>query len=82
MKQKFKGVRAKIFPLIDYLQSDTELLVSEMQKNGVTSFVSEIKCVETYPDFEKIQLVRIVQNGLQGFIVKNNNNGESTEKQS
>ena len=64
------------------LQSDTELLVSEMQKIGVTSFVSETKCVETYPDFEKIQLVRIVQNGLQGFIVKNNNNGESTEKQS
>ena len=53
-----------------------------MQKIGVTSFVSETKCVETYPDFEKIQLVRIVQNGLQGFIVKNNNNGESTEKQS
>lgn len=32
MKQKFKGVRAKIFPLIDYLQSDTELPVSEMEK--------------------------------------------------
>lgn len=54
MKQKFKGVRAKIFPLIDYLQSDTELPVSEMEKKmGLTDFVSVIKRVETYPDFEK-----------------------------
>jgi len=41
------------------LQSDNELLVSEMQKKlGVT----EIKCVENYPDFEK--LARINQHDL------------------
>ena len=39
-----------------FLQSDNELLVSEMQKKiikikmGVTDFVSEIKSVEKYPD--------------------------------
>ena len=59
------------------LQSDNELLVSEMQKKvGVTDFVSEIKRVENYPDFEK--LVHVIQHGLQGFIVKNIE-GESTE---
>ena len=43
------------------LQSDSELLVSEMQKNkekekkmGITNFVSELKHVENYPDFEKL----------------------------
>ena len=37
------------------LPSDNELLVSEMgKKMGVTDFVSEIKRVETYPDFEKL----------------------------
>ena len=52
------------------LQSDNELLVSEMQKKlGVTDFVSEIKRVENYPDFEK--LVYVIQHGLQGLIVKN-----------
>ena len=40
--------------------------------------VSEIhiKCVENYPDFEK--LVHVIQHGLQGFIVKNTE-GESTK---
>ena len=53
------------------LQSDNGLLVSEIQKKlGVTSFVSEIKCVEfNYPDFEK--LAYVIQHGLRGFIVKN-----------
>ena len=49
-----------------------------MQKNlGVTHFVSEIKRVENYPDFEKF--VHAIQQGLQGFIIKNIE-GESTEE--
>ena len=46
------------------------------KKLGVTVFVSEIKRVENYPDLEK--LARVIQHGLQGFIVKNIK-GESTE---
>jgi len=42
----------------------------------VTDFVSEIKHVDNYPDFEK--LAHVIQHGLQGFIVKNID-GESTE---
>ena len=47
------------------------ILVSEMQKNrmGITQFVSEIKRVENYPDFEK--LAQAIQHGAQGFIVRN-----------
>ena len=42
--------------------------MSEVQKKlGVTVFVSEIKCVEKYPDFEK--LAHVIQHGLQEFIV-------------
>ena len=52
--------------------------MSEMQtKLGVTDFVSEIKRVEHYPNFEK--LAHVIQYGLQGFIV-NNVEGESTEE--
>jgi len=41
-----------------------------MQKKfGVTDFVSEIKRVENYPDFEK--LAHVIQHDLKGFIVKN-----------
>ena len=36
------------------------------KKMGITGFVSETKRVENYPDFEK----SVLQNGLQGFIVK------------
>jgi len=36
---------------------------------GVTYFVSEIKSVESYPDFEK--LTHVILHGLQRFIVKN-----------
>ena len=43
------------------------------KKLGVTNFVSEIKCVENYPDFEK--LMHVVQHGLQEFIVKNVEDG-------
>jgi len=43
---------------------------------GVTVFVSDIKRVENYPDFDK--LAQEVQHGLQGFIVKNIER-ESTE---
>jgi len=43
---------------------------------GVTDFVSQIKHVENYPDFEN--LVHVIQHGLQGFIVKNTE-GESME---
>ena len=43
--------------------------MSEMRKIlGVTDFVSEIKRVEYYPDFEKF--AHVIQHGLQGFIVK------------
>ena len=38
--------------------------MSEIQK-GVTDFVSEIKPVENYPDFEN--LAHITQHDLQGF---------------
>ena len=38
------------------------------KKMGVTEFVSEIKRVENYPDFEK--LAHVIQHGLQGFIDK------------
>ena len=49
----------------------------EMQKKwGVTVFVSEIKRVVNYTDFEKLS--HIIEHGLQGFIVKNIE-GESTE---
>ena len=43
--------------------SDNELLVSEMKKKEVTDFVSEIKRVENYPDFEKLAHV------IQRFLV-------------
>ena len=49
----------------------------EMQKKlGVTVFVSEIKRMVNYTDFEKLS--HINEHGLQGFIVKNIE-GESTE---
>ena len=48
------------------LQSDNELLVSEMQKLGFTDFFS--KGVENYSDLEK--LAHVIQGGLQGFTVK------------
>jgi len=42
----------------------------EMQKQlEVTVFVSDIKRVENYPDFDK--LAHVIQYGLKGFIVKN-----------
>ena len=37
-------------------------------KMGATDIVSEIKRVESYPDFGK--LAHLIQHGLQGFIVK------------
>ena len=51
-----------------------------MQKNlGVTSFVSQKKRVENYPDFEKLaHVIQLIPHGVQGFIVKNIE-GESTE---
>ena len=51
------------------LQSDNELVVSEMKKKwGISDFASEIKRMENYHDFEK--LVVAIQNDIQGFIVK------------
>ena len=51
--------------------------MSEISKKlGVTDFVSEIKRVVNYPDFEK--LAHVIQHGLQRFIFKNIE-GESTE---
>ena len=46
------------------------------KKMGVTVFVSDIKRVENYPDFDK--LAHVIQHGLQWSIVKNIE-GESTE---
>ena len=43
---------------------------------GITDFVSEIKRVENYHDFEK--LAYVIQDGLQWFIVKGIE-GKSTE---
>ena len=44
--------------------------MSVLQKDGgVTDFVTEIKRVENYLDFEK--LAHVIQRGLQGFTVKN-----------
>ena len=51
-------------------------LCQKFKKLGVTNFVSEIKCVENYPELEKLAF--IIQHGLQGFMVKHNE-GESTE---
>ena len=46
------------------------------KKLGFTVYVSEIKRVENYHDFEK--LAYVIQHGLKGFIVKNIE-GKSTE---
>ena len=46
------------------------------KKLGVTVFVSDIKRVGNYPDFDK--LTHVIQHGLQGFLAKNIE-GESTE---
>ena len=44
--------------------------MSEMHKKLLVSyFISKIKHVENYLDFEK--LVHVIQHGLQGFIVQN-----------
>ena len=49
----------------------------EMQKKlGVTVFVSDVKRVENYRDFDNLD--HVIQHGLQWFIVKNIE-GESTE---
>ena len=69
----FKDIQEKIFQSKDFfnflLQSDNELLVSEMPKKlWVTKFISEMKHVENYPDFEKLACVD--QHGLQGFELK------------
>jgi len=51
--------------------------VPEMRKKmGVIVFVSDIKRVENYHDFDK--LAHVIQHGLQWFIVKNIE-GRSTE---
>ena len=39
------------------------------KKMGITVFVSDIKRVEIYPDFDK--LAHVIQHGQQWFIVKN-----------
>ena len=40
-------------------------LCQKYQKGGVTDFVSEIKQVKNYPDFEKFS--HAIQHGLQGL---------------
>ena len=52
-----KTSTTQIFFLV-WLQSDNELLISEMQKiGGVTEFVFEIKHMENYPNFDTSVLV-------------------------
>ena len=51
-------------------------LWQKCEKMGVTVFVSDIKRVQNYLDFDK--LAQVIQRGLQWFIVKNIE-GESTE---
>ena len=52
--------------------------MSEMQtKLGITDFVSKIKRVENYPDFEK--LAHVIQYGRLKFTVKENIECESTK---
>ena len=51
-------------------------LCQKCKKMGVTVFVSDIKRVGNYPDFDK--LAHVIQHGLQWFIVKNIE-GELTE---
>ena len=51
-------------------------LYQKCKKMGVTVFVSDIKRVGNYSDFDK--LTHVVQHGLQGLIVRNIE-GESTE---
>ena len=46
------------------------------KKNGATVFISEIKRVVNYTDFEKLPY--IIEHGVQRFLVKNIE-GESTE---
>ena len=71
-------VAPKLFQAIDVLlQTDDELLVSEMHKNGGHRLRFRDKAVESYPGFEK-KLAHEIQHGLQGFIVKNIE-GESKE---
>ena len=41
--------------------------MSEVQKIGVTDFVSKIERMENYPDFER--LAHVIRNSLQEFIV-------------
>jgi len=78
-----KDVRAKILQPIDFLkifycsQITSYSCHKWKQKMGITDFVSEIKRVENYPDFEK--LAHVIQLGLQGFIAVRNVEGESTE---
>ena len=52
--------------------------MSEMQtKLGDTDFVSKIKRVKNYLDFEK--LAHVIRHGRLGFIGKDNIEGESTK---
>ena len=79
----FKDVRGKIFQSIEFFlnfycrQIMSYLSQKCKKKLGVTVFVSEIKRVVNYTDFEK--LPHIIEHGLQRFMVKNIE-GESTEE--
>ena len=52
-----------------YLCQKCKKKKKKKKKMGVTVLISDIKRVETYPDFAK--LAHVIQNGLQGFIVTN-----------
>ena len=75
LKSTTRGVSIKYYIVlhsffVKFYYSQMSYLGQRCQaKLGVTDFVSEIKRVENYPDFEN--LAHAIQHGLQRFIVKN-----------
>ena len=63
LKQKLRSTWSKVIKIYA-----NKMFVKNVKKDlGVTDFVSEIKHLEKYPDFEK--LVHRIQHGTQRFIV-------------
>ena len=51
-----------------------------MKELGIPDLVSEIKRVESYPDFEKV-IQEVIQHGLQRFIFKHTEGKVSQRRQ-
>ena len=78
---ELEDVRAKIFLLIDFFKIFTAVrqwvtCARNDQKLGVTNFVSEIKRVENYPDFEKLPHLSMVYKSLMSKISKECQRGQ------